>query len=224
MALLAVGFDIDGTLYPNYKAHVRSVPFCVANAKKVLAFARTRRRMREESALSEMLSDPSEAEVKIFAEESGLSRNEARKIRDELIYQTWEKSFRGMTPYSGVRQALLQLRQAGLKLAALSDFPVGKKLEYFHLADLFDVATGFPESGGLKPRPEPFLVMAEKLGVAPSDILYVGNKLDYDVYGAEGAGMRGALVGPPGRHAPEGTLVYRDYQHLAESVLSEVVS
>ena len=218
MALKAVGFDIDGTLYPNPRGHWRALPFFLSNLRIILAFARTRRIMRDTE------DDSGDSETRIFAAELGFGLEKAGLIRDRIVYGGWEARFRGMKIYPGVREALLRLKDAGLKTAALSDFPVGRKLEYFGIADLFDVVLGFPESGRLKPRPEPFLAMAERLGVAPHEILYVGNKLDYDVRGAEKAGMRGALIGPPGSKAPPAVTTYADYRHLADSILSEVAT
>ncbi len=222
MALRAVGFDIDGTLYPDNRAFRRSIPFFLVNARLVMAFSRTRKEMRRLAGSEEMAGDVSDSEVRIFSRELGCDTDKARKFRDERIYAGWERIFSKVRTYPEVRESLLRLKAAGLKLAALSDFPVGAKLRYFGLDDLFDSVLGFPESGGLKPKPEPFVTMAKELAVEPAEILYIGNKLEYDVYGAEGAGMRGALIGPPGRSAPEGTLVYRDYRHMADSILSEV--
>jgi len=222
MALKAVGFDIDGTLYPDSRARWRSLPFLLAHFRTILAFSRTRHLMREHHSDSSLSEDAGDLEVKYFAGERGCSEDEARDIRDRVLYKGWEVYFRGMKIYPAVRESLLKLKEAGLKLAVLSDFPVGRKLEYFGLADIFDVTLGFPESGRLKPRPEPFLRMAEALGTDPEDILYIGNRLDYDVRGAEGAGMRGALIGPPGRKAPPDVLTFSDYRQMAESILSEV--
>ena len=218
MTLKAVGFDIDGTLYPDLRAHRRSVFFFLGHMRPILAFARTRRIMRETE------DDGDAAEVGIFAGELGCGLEKARDIRDRIVYRGWEGHFRGMKIYPGVREALQRLKAAGLKTAALSDFPVGRKLEYFGVDDLFDVVLGYPESERLKPRPEPFLLMAERLGVEPGELLYIGNKLDYDVRGAENAGMRGALIGPPGRKAPPGVRTYADYRQMAESILSEVAT
>jgi len=223
MALKAVGFDIDGTLYPDYRARWHSLPFFFANILTVLAFSRTRHIMRFKHADSEIEEDAGEMELRYFAEQRGCSVEKARDIRDRILYKGWEKYFRGLKIYPEVRESLLRLKDAGLRLAVLSDFPVGRKLEYFGLEGIFDVILGFPESGGLKPRPEPFHIMAGKLGVDPAEILYIGNRLDYDVRGAENAGMSGALIGPPGRRAPAGVRVFSDYRQMAESILSEVV-
>jgi putative hydrolase of the HAD superfamily len=188
----------------------------------ISAFSRTRRAMRDRQADKLLDGDAGEAEAAIFAEELGCSPEKAREIRDRVVYQGWEACFKGMKPCRGVREALLSLKKAGLKLAALSDFPVGRKLEYFGLDDLFDITLGYPDSRRLKPRSEPFLLMAERLGVLPGEMLYIGNKLDYDVRGAENAGMRGALIRCSGRGAPSVVTVYKNYRQMADRILCEV--
>jgi len=223
MALKAIGFDIDGTLYPDYRARLRSLPFFLAHFRIILAFSRTRHRMRLDQINPVMEENAGEMETVYFARQLGRTADEAREIRNRILYKGWEKYFKGLKIYPDVRDSLMRLKDAGLKLAVLSDFPVGRKLEYFGLEGIFDVILGFPDSGRLKPRSEPFLMMADNLGVNPKEILYIGNRLDYDVRGAESAGMRGALIGPPGRKAPSDVRTFSDYRHMAESILSEVV-
>ena len=223
MALKAVGFDIDGTLYPDFRARWRSLPFFLAHFRTILAFSRTRKLMRSRHQDSVPDESAADLEVAYFADERGCSMEKARNIRDRILYQEWESCFRGMRIYPDVRESLMKLKMNGLKLAVLSDFPVGRKLEYFGLDGIFDVILGFPDSGWLKPRPEPFLRMAEELNIEPKEILYIGNRLDYDVRGAENAGMRGALIGPPGDKAPADVTTYSDYRQMAGSILTEVV-
>jgi putative hydrolase of the HAD superfamily len=222
MLLKAVGFDIDGTLYPDHRVRLRSILFFLRNIRVFLAFSRTRRVMRMMDAEESSDRAGYESEAAVFAGQLGCTVPQAEEIRDRIVYRGWEGYFKGMRIYPGVRESLKRLKGAGLKLAVLSDFPVGRKLEYFGLADLFDAALGYPESGRLKPRPEPFLRMADQLGADPGEIIFVGNSLPYDVRGAENAGMKGALVGPPGRRAPAEVTTFRDYRHLAERILSEV--
>lgn len=217
MGLKAVGFDIDGTLYPERQAQRRSVFFLLSHLGVVYAFSRTRRIMRAEGRDSET------DELRIFAQKLRCDIDEAKSIRDNIVYKEWEGCFRRVPIYPGVREALLRLKDAGLKLAVLSDFPVGRKLEYFGLADIFDAALGFPESGRLKPHSKPFLKMAKRLCADPADIIYIGNKLAYDVRGAENSGMRGALIGTSGRGIPADVTVYPDYRQMADRILAEVV-
>jgi len=169
-----------------------------------------------------MAGDASETELAVFAQQLRCSRERADRIRQGIIYSGWEENLRKVKTYKGVREALISLKKAGLKIAALSDFPIGRKLQFFGLNGLFDVTLGYPETHRLKPHPKPFLLMAEKLGVLPEEILYIGNKFHYDVRGAENAGMRGALIGPVTRHVPQGVTNYVNFQDLANRILFEV--
>lgn len=214
MPVKAVGFDIDGTLYPDIRAHWHSFLFVSRHYRVLLAFSRTRRIMRTDGR------DDEDAELQIFARQMRVDINRAREIRDTIVYKGWEKCFRRIRTYKGVRDSLLRLKEAGLKIAALSDFPVGRKLEYFGLEDLFDVILGFPESQKLKPSPEPFLLMASRLGIDPTDILYIGNKIEYDVRGAEYSGMMGALIGSYRYRIPADITVFPNYAAMADSILS----
>lgn len=214
--LKAIGFDIDGTLYPDHRARIRSIGFFLSNLSVILAFRRTRQIMRETGKMTET------DELELFAENLNRDVNTARLIRNNTIYEGWERCFRSVKTYPKAKDALLRLKEAGLKLAVLSDFPVGNKLEYFDLLNIFDVTLGFPESGQLKPSPEPFLTLAKRLEIEPEHILYIGNKLHYDVHGAWNAGMSGALIGSFGRNVPRGVTTYSDYQDMVERVFTEV--
>ena len=222
MSFKAVAFDIDGTLYSDIRIKIKSIPFLFRNYRLVTAFSRIRKNMRKEITGELSPEELMSAEASLLAEELNCTVKEASELRDKIIYGEWEKYFKNFRIYPDVRDSLIKLKNSGLKLAVLSDFPVGKKLEYFNLADLFDVVLGFPESGNLKPSPVPFLKIAEQLEIQPDKILYIGNRLDYDVIGAESAGLKGALIGPPGRKAPGDVLVYKDYEDMAERIVSEV--
>ena len=112
MALRAVGFDIDGTLYPDSRAMRRSAFFFLKNLRPVMAFSRTRIVMRDPAENHNGVGDVSEYEVQVFARELGCDTEKARKIRDERIYSGWERVFRNVRPYPGVRESLLQLKEA----------------------------------------------------------------------------------------------------------------
>ncbi len=216
MALKAVGFDIDGTLYPDYRIKLRSIWFILTHFYVVHSFYRTRHIMRTTK------KDTEDWELEIYAQILQTDLDSARDIRDRIIYKGWEYYFRNVRTYSGVCEALLRLKEAGLKLAVLSDFPVGRKLEYLGLTGIFDVSLGFPESKRLKPHSQPFTLMAEKLDIDPRHIIYIGNKLDYDVQGAKNSGMRGALIGRQWSKPPTNVTVYPNYRKLVNSLLAEV--
>lgn len=187
-----------------------------------MAFARTRKVMRSSQISDACDVDLDGTELAVFAKELSCDIEEARNLRDELIYRGWEKYFQGMKIYPEVSNSLRKLKDTGLKLAVLSDFPVGRKLEYFGLEGIFDAVLGFPESGRLKPHREPFIRMANRLNVEPGNMMYVGNRLTYDVQGSQNAGMRGVLIASSRFRVPREVITYSSFPRLTESILSEV--
>jgi phosphoglycolate phosphatase len=98
--------------------------------------------------------------------------------------------------YPGVREGLASLREAGLKLACVTNKAARfthALLESSGLAGLLD-AVVTPESAGTrKPDPGPFLFACRQLGVAPAQAVAVGDSLN-DSQGARAAGCRFLLV------------------------------
>ena len=193
MSIKAVAFDIDGTLYPNRSMYFHSIPFYLFHFRQVTAFSRVRRNIRNIMPVQDFHA----LQAELLARELSLSAEEGARVVEEVFYGKWENIFRRVRPFPGVREFLLELRGQGLKTATLSDFPVGNKLDYFGLADCWDVVMASHESGYLKPAREPFLELARRLELKPEEILYVGNNPEYDVVGCRGAGMMSAYIAPP---------------------------
>jgi len=121
----------------------------------------------------------------------------AEKVREKverLIYRGWEPLFSKIRPFPYVRETLDAFRNAGITMGLLSDFPPEAKLENLKIMEYWKVVLCSEDSGRLKPAPASFLVLADRMGTAPENILYVGNSASYDVVGASGAGMKTALL------------------------------
>ena len=58
----------------------------------------------------------------------------------------------------------------------------------------FDHHISARNTGAAKPDPRIFLAAAERLGVAPENILHIGDDVELDVVGARAAGMRTAWI------------------------------
>jgi HAD superfamily hydrolase (TIGR01509 family) len=89
-------------------------------------------------------------------------------------------------------QRLTKFRQAGGKTALVSDYPATGKLKALGITELFDLVVSNGEPGGpsrLKPHPEGYLSAAERLGIAPSACLVIGDRDDADGQAARAAGM-----------------------------------
>jgi len=191
MSIKAVAFDIDGTLYPNILMYVYSIPFFLAYPRFVFHFGKVRRKVRKIRPIENLRS----AQALLLSKEMGISEEKASDLIARRIYRQWEACFHGMILYPGIKRLLSELKNRGLKLAVLSDFPIGKKLHYFRLAGYFDHALSSESSGYLKPNPEPFQALAAALGFSPGEILFVGNSWRYDIAGASEIGMKTAYIG-----------------------------
>ena len=99
-------------------------------------------------------------------------------------------------PYPGIPELLDALTERGLKFAVLSNKPdpaVQQVLATFFARWHFDAARGQRDGVPLKPDPAAALEIAQGLGVAPQNCLYVGD-VDVDMQTARTAGMFGVGV------------------------------
>lgn len=232
-----VAYDLDGTLYPNYRLNIRLIPFILGEWPFLLAFGKARNLIRaaQERALGAAASGPAvsaaESGLEFYAAQSRLiagflkiDRALAQTKAETLIYRGWEKHFKKIKLYPQVKETLEVFRGTGIKQGILSDFPPERKLEYLGLAGYWDAALCSEWSGRLKPDPRPFGKLAEALELPPERILYVGNSRRYDMYGAKRAGMKTALIAfspaPQDRSRSFADFVFHDYRQLQNYVLS----
>ncbi|WP_363466080.1 HAD family hydrolase [Halogeometricum borinquense] len=64
-----------------------------------------------------------------------------------------------------------------------------RKINALGLEDAFDAVVFAGDMDRRKPHPDPFDRVVSELSVSASDTLYVGNSLEYDVAGAQAAGL-----------------------------------
>lgn len=133
---------------------------------------------------------------------------------------------RSLPAHPEARPALEELRQAGFRLATLtnSTAEVGEaQLRAAGLRDLFEQALSADAVRRLKPAPEPYRMAAERLGVAPAGLRLVAAHT-WDVTGAARAGCAAAFVARPGQVldpagvAPE--IVGMDLREVATRIIA----
>lgn len=134
---------------------------------------------------------------------------------ERQFYSKWRTTFTKIRVYPQVRETFVWLKDLGLKVAVLSDFPIEEKLTTLGIEDLVDFSLCSEESGYLKPHPKPFLDMAKALEVDPSLLLYVGDSYSKDIVGANAVGMSSALITPRGVRKKGGaTFTFSDYNEF----------
>lgn len=111
-----------------------------------------------------------------------------REVYNRCYFEGLAENF---TVYPGVVETLHFCQDRGLKLAVITNKPsmfVVPLLKYMQLDKEFDYILGGEVIPERKPRPEPLLHVAEKLGLPPENCLMVGDS-DNDILAAKQAGM-----------------------------------
>ena len=222
--LEAVAFDIDGTIYPEWKFHLLLFPFLLKNMRFMKAFGRVRReirRMQKEDA--RVWEDFFDVQADMLAESIGGEKTEIKNELQDKIYRGWKSILAKVKPYKHVVEVVRELKTRGLKIALLSDFLIEQKGDVWGVLPLCDVALGSEEVGALKPSSYPFLSLARALNVSPERILYVGNNVEYDIKGASAVGMKTALIRKKffsflQKDDSTADIVFSDYRQLLEKI------
>lgn len=104
----------------------------------------------------------------------------------------------------GARDALATARSRG-PVAILTNGPEWRqapKLSALGLDDAVDAVVYAGDMARRKPHADPFDRVCSLLDTAHAETLYVGDSLEHDVAGAQGAGLPAAWVPAPGRDRP----------------------
>jgi len=215
----AVAFDLDGTLYPDSRLFFRLIPFLAKNMRLLKAMGKARTALRKSGAYE---GDFYELQARLMGEILNEDPKKVREKTDRLIYRGWVPLFTGIKLFPHLRETLDAFRKAGIRMGLLSDFPPEAKLKNMNLTEYWDVMLCSEETGRLKPDPLSFLELAQKMGKKPEEMLYVGNKISYDVNGALAAGMKAALIIPKWKAKPaaSGAFVFSDYRQLHDYVIN----
>lgn len=133
---------------------------------------------------------------------------------------------RELPPHPEAPEALDRLRDAGIRLAALTNSTeevANIQLSNAGLADRFEQILSADTVERLKPAPEPYRAAAESLGIGVEDIRLVAAHA-WDVAGAMRAGCAAAFVARPGMVldplAPAPDVVGSDLNEVASLIIA----
>jgi putative hydrolase of the HAD superfamily len=125
------------------------------------------------------------------------------KLSKEILLPVFKKNFfsffqRNVLLFPDTIALLQTLKEMGIKTGILTDVPYGMDRE-FVLSDvepfkeLIDVLLTSVDVGHRKPNVQGYIKLADKLGVKPEDMIYVGDE-PKDILGATNAGMYSVLI------------------------------
>jgi HAD superfamily hydrolase (TIGR01662 family) len=111
------------------------------------------------------------------------------------IYAEWAANHH-FELYDDVPSVLRELTEAGIRVGLISNSHrcLDSFQSHFELREFVAVAISSADHGFLKPHPSIFRAALERLGVAPTDAVMVGDSVSQDVEGALKAGMRAILL------------------------------
>lgn len=135
-------------------------------------------------------------------------------------------TLRKLRPYPEVAKNLLRLRDAGLRLAALTNSTVRAaeaQLTFAGLRDHFEQVISSDEVHCFKPATEVYLLAAARLGVEPEQVRLVAAH-DWDVTGALRAGCAATFIARPGHvmnpFGPQPDVKGADLGEVTEKILA----
>jgi putative hydrolase of the HAD superfamily len=144
----------------------------------------------------------------------------------ELEREFWHAAVT-LSPADGIVEALDALDEHGIRTGILSNTPftgsvLVEELEKHGLAHRFSFVIASADYGLRKPHPRIFQVAVRKMGLAPEDIWFVGDKPEYDIKGANDSGLCPVWYNPPGAPNTSGyeCLEVRSWREFIEKIES----
>lgn len=112
---------------------------------------------------------------------------------EEAARIDWDAAYK-LTPEVGIHEVLDTLEKHGIRTGIISNsaFPsdiLKEELIKHGLAGRFSFIVCSADYGIRKPHPRIFDVAARKMGLKPHEIWFAGDKIEFDIKGAAGAGM-----------------------------------
>jgi 2-haloacid dehalogenase len=117
------------------------------------------------------------------------------------------EGLRSLPAHPDVTEGLAKLHEAGHDVVALTNSPLATaeaQLRNSGLAAQFDRIFSAEQVGRLKPAPEPYRQVLKAYSVQPAEAVMIAAH-DWDIAGAQAAGMRTALLARPGVHPLPGS-------------------
>ena len=214
----AVAFDIDGTLYKELPFNILVMPHFIKHLNFFLEYNKVRKELRKNNT-NGFYEDFNFEQSRLLAEKLKCSPEQATEKLNKLVYEGLKKYYLKLKPYKGALEFIRHLKEQGLKVALLSDFPPEQKGEIWGIKQYCDFLIGSEQTGALKPSPYVFSILQKTLNEPAENILYVGNNFKYDIVGSKNAGMKAAWIITPSKKISEqekklADVVFYDYSEL----------
>ncbi|MEE1114964.1 MAG: HAD family hydrolase [Eubacterium sp.] len=205
MAVKAVYFDLDGTLYSynRYDAEARKAVAAYCKAQFGLSEEETNRRIRESiAAVKARLGSGAPATHSRLLRFQHMMKEMGQDVFPyaRILYDIyWETMLTGMTPEDGMWQFLAALRRKGIRIyiaTNMTSYIQYRKVQKLGIESLVEDLISSEEAGIEKPDGRFFGYCREKARLAPEECAFIGDNYKFDYLGSTAAGMRGILYDP----------------------------
>lgn len=200
-AIRGVAFDLDGTLVdsaPGLTAAVDMALYALelpqAGEARVITWIGNGADELMERALGwsrQERASQRAAQGKPGVDHADIPQQEQLRMLRKLFNRYYQDTVEeGSFLFPAVADTLGALHAKGLALALVTNKPtpfVAPLLASLDIAHYFSVVIGGDDVQNKKPHPEPLLLVAERLGLAPSALLFVGDSRN-DILAAQAAG------------------------------------
>lgn len=216
MKLLAVIFDLDGTVLDNEDE------YGIAFKETLLKLGK-----KTDSDFPHTQGIGMEENWKILTPKYKIHTEKSTEELSKETQEAYLKMLPRVTLKEGVRNFIQDVKDSGIfvALATSSTWPVVEKVfDALDLEGVFDVMTTSEEVGFKKPDPEIFLLTAQKLGVDPENCLVIEDT-EAGIKAARGAGMKVVAIARDSKHAKllkEAKKVIYDYGELSPDMLVNI--
>jgi pyrophosphatase PpaX len=180
-------FDLDGTVVDSGAIILASMRHAT---REVLGVE-----FRDEELLATVGGPGLEAQMAVIAPDRVEELVQVYRAHNEPLHDELEAC-------AGMDEVLVRLKEEGRRLGIVSAkrrSTVELAFARVPLGHLFETVVGGDETERHKPDPEPLLVAATRLRVAPGECAYVGDS-PFDMRAARAAGMHGIAVTWGGIH------------------------
>lgn len=222
MALKAVLFDLDNTLYDFSSAHklgLRAMAeygesrFDVPARRFLLAYQQADKQLKKE------LPYVAACHNRAIIAQRMLELLELPSLVTPLeLYETyWGTVLRTIKPREGTLELLGRLHHQRIRTGICTDMTAHiqhRKIAALGLAGHLDAMVSSEEAGVEKPNPKIFHDCLRKLHVQPNESLYIGDSFERDVCGAHAAGMLPFWLNISGAAAPKVDFAYKELRNL----------
>lgn len=192
----AVLFDVDGTIYSSLKMRICiALHMCIhilmhPKDIKIIKIISTFRKEREKRA-GQYFGDKESLESLQYQWAAEVLRIPADEVRMVIAMWMYTVPLRYMrySAYVDIFAVLDTLKQKGVKVAMVSDYPVTEKLKAIGIAVDVEVSALDADVNALKPSTRSYEKAIQVLGMKNSDCWIVGDREDRDGAVAQSLGI-----------------------------------